>query len=337
MSKRRRRKHWHAWHAAIIIGIGLVGLALLFMGGQWLENRMKKPEAIEDYRQRYAYDNTIEVGGVSYRQRKELTTILLMGIDRESDDESVGYSNGGQSDFLRVVIVDPTHKTISQLAIDRDTMTPITVMGVMGNLVNTRTLQICLSHSYGDGKEQSCEFTVEAVSNLLLGTQITHYVAMNLSGISELNDWAGGVTVTLDDDFSNADPAMTKGATLTLVGDQAEIFVRSRMDIGDGTNESRMKRQQQYLQTLSEQMGDQLRADKNNMGTLYDVLEPYLVTDLTRGRLINEAWTARDYEMKPVVDIPGTHMIGSDGFMEFHVDEDALQQIVLDMFYEKVK
>jgi hypothetical protein len=53
--------------------------------------------------------------------------------------------------------------------------------------------------------------------------------------------------------------------------------------------------------------------------------------------MINEAWTSRDYTRKPLVEIPGTHRIGEDGYMEFHADEDALEQIVLDLFYQKVK
>lgn len=69
---------------------------------------------------------------------------------------------------------------------------------------------------------------------------------MNMDGISELNDLAGGVTVTLEDDFSSIDPAMAKGTTLTLHGDQAETFVRSRMTVGDGTNASRMERQEAF-------------------------------------------------------------------------------------------
>lgn len=51
-----------------------------------------------------------------------------------------------------------------------------------------------------------------------LGESVDFYVAMNMDGISELNDLAGGVTVTLEDDFSSIDPAMTKGTTLTLPG-----------------------------------------------------------------------------------------------------------------------
>ena len=87
---------------------------------------------------------------------------------------------------------------------------------------------------------------VIAAGILLLGESIDFYVAMNMDGISELNDLAGGVTVTLEDDFSSIDPAMTKGTTLTLHGDQAETFVRSRMTVGDGTNASRMERQEAF-------------------------------------------------------------------------------------------
>lgn len=79
-----------------------------------------------------------------------------------------------------------------------------------------------------------------------MGESIDFYVAMNMDGISELNDLAGGVTVTLEDDFSSIDPAMTKGTTLTLHGNQAETFVRSRMTVGDGTNASRMECQSVY-------------------------------------------------------------------------------------------
>src|SRR5699024_12834204 len=63
-------------------------------------------------------------------------------------------------------------------------LTPITILGVLGNPSGMRTAQISLSHGFGDGGAQSCELTVEAVSNLLLGEKIDFYVAMNLDGIS---------------------------------------------------------------------------------------------------------------------------------------------------------
>ena len=319
--------------------LALLMIALLFGGykaGRWLETRNNKPEARGDYQQYNVYAPSIEVDGVAYRQRKNITTILLIGVDQDSDAVSSGYRNGGQADFLNLLVIDEAEKKVSQLSIDRDTMTPITVLGVLGNKSGVRTSQISLSHSFGDGGAQSCALTVEAASNLLLGAPINKYVAMNLDGISVLNDAAGGVTVTLEDDFSALDPAMTQGKTLTLEGVQAEYYVRSRMNVGVGTNEARMARQREYISQLSRQLGDRIRADEAYIGELYDALEPYLTTDMSRGLLTNLIWAARDYEQVEMA-LAGDHQIGTDGFMEFRVDEAALQQTVLELFYQKVE
>ena len=279
----------------------------------------------------------MEIGGEPYRRRDELTTILLMGIDRASDATVIGYRNGGQADFLRLLVIDPTADTLTQIGIDRDTMTPITILGVLGDRSGVRTAQVSLSHGFGDGGAQSCEFTVDAVSNLLLGTQIDFYIALDLDGISVLNDLVGGVEVTLEDDFSALDPMMTKGTTLTLHGDQAEYYVRSRMNIGIGTNEARMARQETYIAALSALIDERVHGNKDFVGELYDALEPYLTTNMTRGRLINEAWAARDYARGETVSLAGTHQVGSDGFMQFYIDETALEQTVLSQFYEKLE
>ena len=143
-------------------------------------------------------------------------------------------------------------------------------------------MQISLAHGFGDGKAESCGYARDAVSRLLQGENIDFYLAMSLDGISALNDLAGGVTVTLEDDFSAADPAMTRGTTLTLHGDQAEIFVRRRMDIGEGTNEARMVRQEEYLAQLSAQLESRVRQDQQFTAQVYDALQPYLVTDLAK-------------------------------------------------------
>lgn len=320
----------------IVIGIG-IALLLLYKGGRWLETRNAKPESSGNHLRRYAYGDTIEVDGATYRKKSGVSTILLMGVDQESDISTNGNRNGGQADFLRLVVIDSETETVSQVQIDRDTMTPITILGVLGNRSGVRTAQICLAHSFGDGGAQSCELMVEAVSNLLLGSQIDYYIAMNLDGISALNDWAGGVTVTLADDFSALDAAMTPGTTLTLNGDQAEIFVRSRRSVGIGTNEARMERQQEYISLLSANLDHRLDESKEAIGDLYDTLEPYLTTNVSRGRLINLLWEARLYGRLPAMKPEGNYELGLDGFMEFHVNEDKLTALVLELLYTQVK
>ena len=203
--------------------------------------------------------------------------------------------------------------------------------------LGTKEMQISLAHGFGDGKEESCEYARQAAEGLLQDESIDFYLAMNLDGISTLNDLAGGVTVTLEDDFSEIDPAMTKGATLTLQGDQAETFVRSRMTVGDGTNESRMKRQEEFLSQLAVQLGQKVRASEQFTADLYDELQPYLVTDMARGRIINEVWNARDYTLEPALELTGEHKIADDGFTEFYPDAGSVEQAVLELFWEPVE
>lgn len=308
---------------AILLGV--------YRGGRWLETRRNNPEPRGNYQERKANEATVTYDGTVYRQRKNLTSILLMGIDHDSGE------TGGQADFLQLIVIDDTARTLKRLSIDRDTMTPITVLGVLGNRSGVRTAQVSLSHGFGDGKEQSSELTAEAVSNLLLGMPVDYYMALNLDGIAALNDMAGGVTVTLADDFSAQDPAMAQGATLTLHGDQAEIYVRSRRNVGMGTNEARMVRQEQYVAKLFAQLDTQMRSDQNFSGKMFDTLSPYLTTSIGRGRLINVVCLAKDYARQEPLSISGEHRIGSDGFMQFYADEASLYETVLDLFYEKVK
>ena len=335
MTKHRDRKRTKAGMLMAAVLIVLLLMAF-YQGGRWLEKQGEKPEARGDYRQRHAYDTLLEYEGDSYCLRKNLTTLLVMGIDQPSDFVSTGFRNGGQADFLRLVVIDHNNRRITQLAIDRDTMTPITILGVLGTRSRVRTAQISLSHGFGDGKAESSQLTLEAVSNLLFDTPIDFYIAMNLDGISVLNDLVGGVTVTLEDDFSALDPAMTPGTTLALKGDQAEFYVRSRMNIG-GTNKARMARQEKYLSQMLLMMDERQRKDREFVGTLYDALNEYLVTNLSRGQMINEAWNATEYEKTALVQLEGTHRVGEDGFMQFYVDEASLQGTVMELFYEKVK
>ena len=319
------------WKAICILLLAVVVMAGLYRGGRWLEERSRKPEPRGNYQDRKASDTTVTYNGTVYRQRNGLTSLLLMGVDRDSGE------TGGQADFLQLLVIDDVGKTVKPLPIDRDTMTPITVLGVLGNRSGVRTAQLSLSHGFGDGKAESCELTVEAVSNLLLGASVDFYLAMNLDGIATLNDMAGGVTVTLEDDFSTLDSEMAQGATITLHGDQAEIYVRSRRNLEIGTNEARMARQEQYMAKLFAQLDTRLQSDQNFSGVLFDALSPYLTTSMSRGRLINTAWTVKDYIRSEPLEISGEHRVGSDGFMQFYADEASLYEAVLDLFYEEAK
>ena len=74
-----------------------------------------------------------------------------------------------QADFLLLIVIDAPDKKVSMLQIDRDTITDVETLGVLGNVIGTRKLQIALSHSYGKTPQDNCAYTVKTVSNLLQG------------------------------------------------------------------------------------------------------------------------------------------------------------------------
>ena len=82
---------------------------------------------------------------------------------------------------------------------------------------------------------------------------------------------------------------------------------------------------------------EKLQKDQNFAVDAYDALQPYLTTSMAKGQLVNEAWAAKDYTRLDTIKPDGTYQVGEDGFMEFYPDADALQQAVLQLFYEKVE
>lgn len=336
--RHRRKRLSRTAIAAVLVCTALLYAGLL-LGVQTIGNRLEQRDAVESIGSlegRFASEAlTMQYGGRTWTYRgRELTNLLLIGVDWEESENTVSRRYAGQADFLFLITIDRENKIVSTLQLDRDIMADIRVYGPFGDYTGIQKTQICLSHAYGKSDAQNCENTVWAVSRLLGGIPIDGYITLDMSGITALNDALGGVTVTLKEDFSALDPEMTKGATLTLRGMQAEIFVRSRMDVGDGTNVSRMQRQHTFIRSAEELLVQRMNEDMNYAGTLYDTLAGHMTTNIERGWLINKAYECRDYRRPETKMLAGGHCIGTDGFMEFHADEDALNALLTEMLFE---
>ncbi|MDD5897615.1 MAG: LCP family protein [Clostridia bacterium] len=275
----------------------------------------------------------VEYNGQTHVEKTALTTLLLMGTDQTEASVRYGARQGGQADFLMLVVIDHNDRTIHQLQIDRDTIAEVETLGVLGNPVGTRSMQICLAHAFGSQPDQNCRSVVKAVENLLEGIEIDDYLSLSMNAIGTINHALGGVTVTLDEDLSYADPQMTAGATLQLSDSQAAILLHDRMQLGDGTNQSRMKRQRLYLTAAAETMRARMREDPEFTGRFLEQLEEFMVASIQRGELINEANRAYHYTVLPYETLEGEHTIGEDGFVEFHVAPGATAEWVMNTFY----
>jgi LCP family protein required for cell wall assembly len=161
----------------------------------------------------------------------------------------------------------------SILYLNRDTMVQMPVLGLGGKEAGSVRAQLALAHTYGNGLEESCENTRRTVSDFLNGISIDYYISMRMDAIAMLNDAVGGVTVLVEDDFSQVDSSIPKGL-VTLRGEQALNFVRSRKDLGD-----------------------QLKAAGIDPGSLFRIL-PFLIT------LIVLAFTSKNSRAPKAEGIP---------------------------------
>lgn len=358
---------------AALVLVVITGI-LLFAGddAEQMDIMVDKASAAASYMQ------TREHEGVTYEGRSaaSLTTVLLIGYDHMDDgalvDDQEGFNHGGQSDFLLLLAIDHDNKQIRMLQFDRDTITDVKYYSKFGAYYGTRKQQICLSHAYGDTQELNNANAIWAVENFLGidgendGAQVDWYISMDITGIGQLNDLLGGVTVPINDDFSYYDPTMVQGTTMTLTGEQAHIYCRQRYYIGDQTNENRMGRQRVYMDAATQVLKARIADNPNyatqllnGMGIIFDASKTlddsfgftitdyegtpitdtpthYLMTNRSLEAIVSLLVRVLDYEIAPVENIPGEHRIGTSGYVEFITEADAGLKWALDALYRPI-
>lgn len=268
--------------------------------------------------------------------QKDLETLLVIGLDNLGGfEKSNSYNNTSQADFIVLLMKNKVSGEFNAIQLNRDTMTRIPVLGVTGQKAGYRQGQLALAYTYGRGREDSCRNTMEAVSHLLYGVEIDHYIVVTMDSVPIANDWVGGVTVDLLDDFTEVDEKMIRGETMKLVGQQALDYVRTRKGLEDSTNLHRMERQRQYAAKWLELATPLFK----NPGAIIDLvmqLSDYHYSDCTAGELADFANAYANQPFEKVYTLEGKNVQGSV-YMEYHIDEDAVREMVLDLFFEPVE
>lgn len=284
---------------------------------------------------RFESSVTLELNGETLHYREnEVTNYLIIGVDKTDVTQVTGHQNGGQADFLVVLSIDRINRCITPVMLDRDAMVEMQTYGVFGHPAGTRVMQLCLAQAYSGVNIPGSVNTVETVEKLLQGIEIHHYVVLDMTAIPLINDAIGGVEVTLYDDFSAFDPAMTEGTTLRLMGEQAEFFVRGRMTVADGSNASRMARQQQYLSGLLTQFRRAVKGNQVKLNEVLDAVRGHMASDASDNTLLQDVNAYDDYEWNALRVLSGEHTVDEYGFAEFWVDEAALAQLVADIWFK---
>ena len=293
----------------------------------------KTEEKLETEKNTVVDTNVVSFNGSEYVLNEDISTFLVIGLDAATE---VGKENTEQkqADFILLFVIDSKAKKVSALHINRDTVTDVNLLALDGSRINTVKEPIALAYSEGDGRMISCRNTADAVSNFLLGVKIDNYASFTMDTVSAINDSAGGVSVTVEDDMTSIDPSFEKGKTVTLFGEKALQFVRARGGLEDSSNIKRMTRQRQYLINLFSTIRDKLKTDDNFVIDLFPKISDGIITNCSLNRMDSILDKSSGYAFTGFTDIEGESAIG-EKFMEFHPDRAALEKTVVELFYKK--
>ncbi|MBQ4104844.1 MAG: LCP family protein [Clostridia bacterium] len=311
---------------AIALAIVITVSVALFIIDAWENNQGDVPVAVEK-------DTTVSYNGQDYKKKDNVQTLLIMGLDKyEGDISDDSYNNDQQADFLMLFAIDDENSTITAIHINRDTMAQISVLGLAGEKVATVNKQLALAHTYGDGKQTSCRNTAEAVSKVLLDTDIDHYISVTMDSVPAYNDLVGGVEVTILDDFTGVDDTLVKGETVTLMGEHALNYVRTRYGLEDSTNNTRMERQRQYLDALIDKTQHCVEDDEDFVIDSVKLMSEYMVSDCSVIVLQELFEKISTYSFEEIRVIEGENKVGEKN-MEFYPDDESVKEIIMDVLY----
>ncbi len=281
-------------------------------------------------------ENTVyEYNGVEYVKNEDVESFLILGLDKFEDAiNNDSYNNDQRADFLMLLVFDNSEKKFTAVHLNRDTMVNMNVLGVAGQKIGTVNKQLALAHTYGNGRDVSCRNTADAVSELLNGVKVNHYLSITMDAVPILNDLLGGVEVTVLDDFSGIDDTLIKGETVTLHGDHALTYVRERYGLEDSSNSTRMVRQRQYMTAVYDKAMLKIENDDNFVIEASSKLADYIVSDRSVNQLQEIAKKLSQYKFTEIETLEGESVI-KDGLMEFRPDADSIDKIVFELFYKK--
>ncbi len=329
MEKEEQKRVQRQRVALVLLFFILASIALLLLH-YWDEQQGFFPSRGEDD---WSLENRIEYNGKHYTYNKDIETVLVVGLDKYTADENDGaYTNDRQSDFLLLFLLDNSKKTWSAIQINRDTMTPVNVLGVAGQRIDTKTMQIAFAHTYGSGDLVSLRNTGDAVSDLLFDIQVDHSVSVTLDVVQQLNDAVGGVEVEVIGDFSDIDESLVEGQKVRLMGQQAMTYIRARQGMDEPTNIARMQRQRQYMRALYNQLKPIVESDPEFAAKMLVDSSEHIVSNASVTILQQLFDKVTAYQFQDIYIPEGESKVG-EKFMEFYPDKEKLKGLMVELVY----
>lgn len=227
-----------------------------------------------------------------YRYTKEILTFLIMGIEEENGIE--------YSDVMYLVVCNPNENEMNVIPIDGNTIAKVAIHQG-DSYIEIEEMQIALQYQYGDGKEFSCERSVDAVSDLFHQIPIHGYVALHSGSTEVLNDVVG----------SNS---------IERLSERIQTGLAEKSDVS----------------TVIAEILTLVRKDMSLVGSLYTSLSPYMTTDITLNEVIYLLSTiiSLEFSQDNIYELEKEVVDGT--IEEVYLNKEAFYGLIMEVFYEEV-
>ena len=270
-----------------------------------------------------------------YEYNDDIMTFLIMGIDKKTPVEAAKTpTDGGQADGLFLLVANPDDKSVKVIAVNRDTMVDVWMYGFEKDGIQA---QITVQHGFGDGMEQSCEATVDAVSKLFYDLPISGYAAINMGAIPDLVWVVDGIDVSVLEDMTKLCPDWKEGAFVHLYDSSAYDYVHYRNTDVYESARMRLARQKQFLSLYIAKLKERVKQDITLPIQVYQMIDKYMVTNVSADQAAYLATQLVDYSFdgENIYTLEGTTVTGEE-YEEFYPDKDALKDLMIQIFYQEV-
>ena len=348
-SRRRHKRHHHGKsrqqrkkQKMLILGLAaavvLVGLAAAVVVNKLKEQKNYHVTGANSVDVGAGYRYT-EYNGKKYQYNNRVTTLLYAGLDSFDElKQTATYGDKARADSIMLIVLDEASKKMSVVAINRDTMTEVHRFSRNGGDLGTYVTHLGYAYANGDGGTASCENLKTAVSTLFNNLPIDGYMVSNQTSIVMINDLVGGVTVTVpNNDLATKYPELTEGNIVTLDESNVRAYVQQRDTAVDFSNEGRIERQKSFVLSFMDEFGTLV---KDNSMQVWDELEEcsdWMQTDITKNRYLSlaDAFSQTNLAPDSYYILEGEDQLG-ELHDEFYYDEDALQELIIKLFYREV-
>lgn len=202
---------------------------------------------------------------------------LIIGSDTRAG-QGTGYGNpdeitGARSDTTILVHLNGNRDKAVAISIPRDLWVPLPKCKT-GENTWSKPKEGRFNEAFSIG---GAECTIRTVSTAL-DIPVNHVIIVDFISFQQMVDAAGGLTICTTKKIEDEKSGLyLKPGTHTLNGKEALALARTRYSLGDGSDISRMSRQQQIVRIFL----DQLRTS----GTLRDPVALYRLADISLSSL----------------------------------------------------